>query len=622
MPFIGRDWRSPGEAWVKTEALGWQRMKIIEAQLIPACHNQTTACSWPPRQEFGQHMAQACNNSGRISPSNCNSAGNSPDSARRVSTNSPSSPTGSPEKQNSHHLYTPITISSPYGQYSCCTHHIDSNVANAANFCDRNSLTQKSLSRENIAEDKQQTHRMRLNRSVSDFRVSINQKDNHIKNVNKQAGRESVTSDKLSGQNDSPSPILMRNGDRIETYEIPGSDSDYDAETNIGAQENSKFTCCCTNLQASNNFKEQSAKPAPHCRISVRTREVAMYNTISEAFYRLDFCNAIHDIRRFNYICKLLHLLITQNLTSLSGCATKVLFTMLEQVAWEVSSNKRNIHVLKNLLNELKHMIQKYYCWGRPIGSSLLWQQHFDTIERISQIVDGIELSPPAGDSNRITFTDLPVEMVGEILLRLNDYRDLVNSAQASSVMRSMINGQQIWQQLCRYHFNEQQLKMAIENYKDMLNKESSPSRGVKYARTSSADGRTSFRNRVSYRDKSKQNHSKRSPDGDKLNDSSDSHSSSAVDRPSSSYVTRTIQIFDQGNSSTSTPKERKMDSSETSSRSFRQANPLSDSTNKSRDSPTSQKSSDNQTTAATTRSSSISNHEIDWERVFHQLRK
>lgn len=39
-------------------------------------------------------------------------------------------------------------------------------------------------------------------------------------------------------------------------------------------------------------------------------------------------------------------------------------------------------------------MIQKYYCWGRPIGSSLLWQQHFDTIERISQIVDGIELSP------------------------------------------------------------------------------------------------------------------------------------------------------------------------------------------------------------------------------------
>lgn len=119
-----------------------------------------------------------------------------------------------------------------------------------------------------------------------------------------------------------------------------------------------------------------------------------MHNTISEAFYRLDFYNAIHDIRRFNYICKLLHLLITQNLTSLSGCATRVLFTMLEQVAWEVWSNKRNIHVIRNLLDELKQTIQKYYCWGRPIGSSLLWQQHFETIERISQIVNGIEISP------------------------------------------------------------------------------------------------------------------------------------------------------------------------------------------------------------------------------------
>lgn len=39
-------------------------------------------------------------------------------------------------------------------------------------------------------------------------------------------------------------------------------------------------------------------------------------------------------------------------------------------------------------------MLQKYYCWGRPIGSSLLWQQHFDTIARISQIVDDIELAP------------------------------------------------------------------------------------------------------------------------------------------------------------------------------------------------------------------------------------
>lgn len=29
MPFISKDWRSPGEAWVKTED-GWERLKVLE----------------------------------------------------------------------------------------------------------------------------------------------------------------------------------------------------------------------------------------------------------------------------------------------------------------------------------------------------------------------------------------------------------------------------------------------------------------------------------------------------------------------------------------------------------------------------------------------------------------
>lgn len=30
MPFFGRDWRSPGEVWIKTDD-GWERMKILES---------------------------------------------------------------------------------------------------------------------------------------------------------------------------------------------------------------------------------------------------------------------------------------------------------------------------------------------------------------------------------------------------------------------------------------------------------------------------------------------------------------------------------------------------------------------------------------------------------------
>lgn len=269
---------------------------------------------------------------------------------------------------------------------------------------------------------------------------------------------------------------------------------------------------CCHHHNYPRSSSPQAAhqvtvKQAPHCQITLKpTREVATYNTISEAFYRLDFCNAIHDIRRFNYICKLLHLLITQNLTSLSGCATRILFTMLEQVAWQVASNKQNIHILYNLLDDLKKMIQKYYCWGRPIGSSLLWQQHFSTIERISHLADQIDITPPpSNDNSQKTMNDLPAEMIREIMLRLNDYRDLVNSAEASSVMQSILNGQHIWRQLCKYHFTKQQLRLAIENHYGLSQSTSWSSSNVKFAKFVSADGRSICRRPINPYERRKQ---------------------------------------------------------------------------------------------------------------------
>ena len=162
----------------------------------------------------------------------------------------------------------------------------------------------------------------------------------------------------------------MRNGCRMDEPELPVSEqTDYEDCAAKQEQQSSQMnTCCCsssTTQQSPCHSKEPHMRTAPHCRISVRTREVAMYNTISEAFYRLDFCNAIHDIRRFNYICKLLHLLITQNLTSLSGCATKVLFNMLEQVAWEGKSSEKSLSAFSSFDNRFIHHQSTDHCLFR-----------------------------------------------------------------------------------------------------------------------------------------------------------------------------------------------------------------------------------------------------------------
>jgi len=356
MPFIGRDWRSPGEAWVKTENLGWQRMKIIESQLYPNC-NQYSACSWPPRSQFGQHMANNCNGQDKRPSDELNrngslSSASSSGCSSRTGSVSPTPLCGSPEK-NVHHIH-PIAISSPYGQHSCCSHPSDTGLYRSKH-CETSSrqgnqlnaqFMTRSLSRESVQinPDKCQANKMRLNASVDDFRNYSSQETNYdigqIPSVCHSSSDADASSSNIvqsaKETRNASSPILMENG-----VQIDGPDMSAPEDPNSNSEkssQNHRCSICCCSISPSHNLpglKEPKVRNAPHCRISVRTREVAMYNTISEAFCRLDFCNAIHDIRRFNYICKLLHLLITQNLTSLSGCATKVLFTMLEQVAWE-----------------------------------------------------------------------------------------------------------------------------------------------------------------------------------------------------------------------------------------------------------------------------------------------
>ena len=58
--------------------------------------------------------------------------------------------------------------------------------------------------------------------------------------------------------------------------------------------------------------------------------------------------------------------------------------------------------------------------------------------------------------------TDLPEELIREILLRLSDYKDLINAGQAYDVMRSLLDEQHIWKQLCKYHFTRPQVRQIM----------------------------------------------------------------------------------------------------------------------------------------------------------------
>lgn len=77
--------------------------------------------------------------------------------------------------------------------------------------------------------------------------------------------------------------------------------------------------------------------------IKLFDQQIAGFNGLSDALKRLDFLSAVHDCRRFNYIVRLLDLLVSHQMGGLSGCAQRVLFNMLEEVALEGKKKKKSL---------------------------------------------------------------------------------------------------------------------------------------------------------------------------------------------------------------------------------------------------------------------------------------
>uniref|UniRef100_A0A1B6D9G8 F-box domain-containing protein n=1 Tax=Clastoptera arizonana TaxID=38151 RepID=A0A1B6D9G8_9HEMI len=239
--------------------------------------------------------------------------------------------------------------------------------------------------------------------------------------------------------------------------------SEYDTMTNRWLQDEEDKENMTDVVELSERVKNSDNQVLqPHCHITIKcTREIAGFNGLSDAFKRLDFRSAVHDVRRFNYICKLLDLLISHKLTALSGCAQKVLFNMLEEVAYQVSASQQNIHLLNKLLRQLRSMID-CACWGRPLGSTQLWENHLVTINRILAIANRIQIREP-GDEVFPKLENLPEECVREVLLRLADHKDLEASSKAYNVMARLCDEQRIWKELCQFHFSSQQIAFILD---------------------------------------------------------------------------------------------------------------------------------------------------------------
>ncbi|GAB5570096.1 F-box only protein 25 isoform X6 [Prionailurus iriomotensis] len=187
------------------------------------------------------------------------------------------------------------------------------------------------------------------------------------------------------------------------------------------------------------------------------------YCTLGEAFNRLDFSSAIQDIRRFNYVVKLLQLIAKSQLTSLSGVAQKNYFNILDKIVQKVLDDHQNPRLIKDLLQDLSStlcilvrgvgksvLVGNSNIWVCRLETVLAWQQQLQNLQMTKQVNDGLTLS------------DLPLHMLNNILYRFSDGWDIVTLGQVTPTLSALSEDRQLWKRLCQYHFAEKQRHLIV----------------------------------------------------------------------------------------------------------------------------------------------------------------
>lgn len=243
-------------------------------------------------------------------------------------------------------------------------------------------------------------------------------------------------------------------------------------KTDEGWEKLKVLECGKRTRHPSTSDDEDNETIPPHCHITIRcTREIAGFNGLGEVVRRLDFRSSVRDRRRFHYICALLRLLVAhKGIANLSGSAQKLLLQMVEEVASHVNDSQQNFNVLRGLTTQLQHIVnqENQKCWGKPLGSMNLWQEHVETIKRIESLTSQIEIKEP-GPEIRPKLHDLPEECIREIILRIADHKDLEATSSAWTLMAALVSEQRVWRELTRFHFNQNQINTILDMNKFKL---------------------------------------------------------------------------------------------------------------------------------------------------------
>ncbi|CAH8537422.1 unnamed protein product [Heterobilharzia americana] len=214
----------------------------------------------------------------------------------------------------------------------------------------------------------------------------------------------------------------------------------------------------------------------PHIHLQAgATREIATTTTISEALLKLDTKAALRDIRRFDYICKIMELLISEHFHRLAGRLQLFLIELLREVLKQVQASCNQTARFRKLLDALLENLEKNEY--DHIGSTLLWQNHRKALDEMYDSIDNFDIEKKiqsiathpqqklrslsehqSSSEECVRLERLPSECLSHVLTFLDSPQDLETASLASSALANVVEDKHFWRTLTLTHFDISQI--------------------------------------------------------------------------------------------------------------------------------------------------------------------
>uniref|UniRef100_A0A0R3S262 F-box domain-containing protein n=1 Tax=Elaeophora elaphi TaxID=1147741 RepID=A0A0R3S262_9BILA len=203
------------------------------------------------------------------------------------------------------------------------------------------------------------------------------------------------------------------------------------------------------------DFVSESDEWIPHCFVKTgKSKEFVGCTSMSEAFHRLDLARAVSDVRRFNYICKVVQILVQEKLQNLSATARKALLSIIKAIVLICVERDLHISIARSLVCDFGTGLE-----GHLYGSPQLVSKQLNMIGDLLELIS--ERRPRTladSDEESTTFMDLPREILSIILRKLPDHISLLEVAKAHEVLDAIVEKEeQLWASLCNFHFTPEQ---------------------------------------------------------------------------------------------------------------------------------------------------------------------